>query len=127
MEAECPWKSTQKHLVNRIGFILSHAVYLTAASSQGQTLRTGVTIDSARIESNNGMNDDTWWLNLYVMFSRATQMSDLLLLRPPTREFLERGPPETVKKQLAFFEKHIATTTKRAQAMARRCGFDVPA
>ena len=124
MEAECSWKSTQKHLVNRIGFTLSHAFYLTAAASQGQTLRKGITIDCARIEGANAMNDDSWWLNLYVMFSRATQMSDLLLLRPPARQFLERGPPDTVKKQLAIFEKHIATITKRAEAMARRWGFD---
>ena len=71
------------------------------------------------------MSDDNWWLNLYVMFSRATQMSDLLLLRPPPREILERGPPENVKKQLAIFEKRIATTTKRAEATARRFGFDI--
>ena len=73
------------------------------------------------------MSDNNWWLNLYVMFSRATQMSDLLLLRPPPRESLERGPPENVKKQLAIFEKRIATTTKRAEAAARRFGFDIPA
>ena len=54
-------------------------------------------------------------------------MSDLLLLRPPPREILERGPPENVKKQLEIFEKRMATSTKRAEATARRFGFDITA
>ena len=127
METECNFKSTQKHLVKRIGFTLTHAFYLTATASQGQTLRTGVTIDCARIEGANGMSDDNWWLNLYVMFSRVTKMSDLLLLRPPPREILERGPPENVKNQLEIFEKRIAASSKKVEAAARRFGFDIPA
>ena len=127
METECNFKSTQKHLVKRIGFTLTHAFYLTATASQGQTLRTGVTIDCARIERSNGMNDDNWWLNFYVMFSRVTKMSDLLLLRPPPREILERGPPENVKNQLKIFKKRIAASSKKAEAAPGRFGFDIPA
>ena len=73
------------------------------------------------------MNDDNWWLNLYVMFSRVTKMSDLLLLRPPPREILERGPPENVKNQLEICEKRIAASIKNVEAAARRFGFDIPA
>ena len=73
------------------------------------------------------MNDDNWWLNFYVMFSRVTKMSDLLLLRPPPREILERGPPENVKNQLEIFEKRIAASSKKVEAATRRFGFDVPA
>ena len=100
METEFNFRSTDKHSVARIGFTLTHAFYLTATASQGQTLGTGVTIDCARIEGTNGMSDDIWWLNLYVMFSRVTQMSDLLLLRPLPKDLFERGPPPNIKKQL---------------------------
>ena len=73
------------------------------------------------------MKDDNWWLNLYVMFSRVTQMSDLLLLRPPPREILERGPPSNVKNQLERFETRMAASVKRAEATTRRLGFNIPA
>ena len=127
MEVECNFKSSQKHVVKRSGFTLTHAYYLTATASQGQTLRRGVTIDCARLEGATGMNDDNWWLNLYVMFSRVTKMSDLLLLRPPPREILERGPPPNVKKQLEKFETRIAASINRAETTARRFGFNIPA
>ena len=73
------------------------------------------------------MSDDNWWLNLYVMFSTVTQMSDLLLLRPPPREILQRGPPSNVKNQLERFETRMAASIKRAEATATRVVFDIPA
>ena len=121
------FKSTQKHVIKRSGFILTHAYYLTATSSQGQTLRNGVTIDCASLDGTTGMNNYNWWLNLYVMFSRVTKMSDLLLLRPPPREILERSPPPNVKKQLEKFEARIAASIKRAETTTRRFGFNIPA
>ena len=127
MQLECKFKSTQKHVVKRSGFVLTHAYYLTAIASQGQTLRAGVTIDCARLEGANGMNDDNWWLNSYVIFPRVTQMSDMLLLRPPRREILERGPPSNVKNQLERFETRMAASVKRVEATAKRFGFDIPA
>ena len=125
MKMECNFKSTQKHVVKKSGFTLTHAYYLTATASQGQILRARVTIDCARLEGANGMNDDNWWFNLYVMFSRVTQMSDLLLLRFPAREILERGPPSNVKKQLERFETRMAASIKRVEATAKRFGFDI--
>ena len=125
MEVECNFKSTQKHVVKRIGFTLTHAYYLTATASQGQTLRAGITIYCARLGGANGMNDDNWWLNLYVMFSSVTQMSDLLLLRPPPREILERGPPSSIKNQLERFETRMAASVTRVEATAKRFEFDI--
>ena len=96
MESEFAWETgSVKHCVKRFGFMLTHANYLTVTASQGQTLRAGVTMDCARNEpeTGRGTSDDEWWLNLYVMFSRVTTMEDMLLLRPPPRELLERGPP----------------------------------
>ena len=128
METECTFKSTDKHTVRRAGFVLTHANFLTATASQGQTIRTGVTIDCARIPQANGvgMSDDNWWLNLYVMFSRVTRMSDMLLLRPPPREFLERDPPACIKEQLDIFAKRIENSSLQAEELAHELGFELP-
>ena len=137
VEAEFTWRSTETHNVKRQGFALSHANYLTSTASQGQTLRLGVTIDCARVEpapgragssdTRRGKSDDDWWLHLYVMLSRATCMADMLLLRPPPRALLERGPPPGVKKALEQFEAKIEVSTADADALAAELGFELPA
>ena len=76
--------SSQSPPVRRTGFQATHAMFLTSTSSQGQTLRSGVTIDCARKEKTSltcrqGMDDDVWWLHLYVMLSRATRRRPLLM------------------------------------------------
>ncbi len=128
MEQEFPWRSTQTHQVTRHGFPLTHVNYLTSTAAQGQTIRTGVTIDCARLppQGQTGMSDDKWWFHLYVMFSRATQMSDMLLLRPPPRELLERGPPESIAKALEQFAQQITTSGARAEELAATFGFRLP-
>ena len=92
--------------------------------------RTGVTIDCARIEPSpsekQGASDDHWWLHLYVMLSRATCLEDLLLLRPPPRELLERGPPPHIRKALASFEARIADRIEAAAALAAEMGVVLP-
>ena len=110
--------------MNRIGFALTHANYLTSTSSQGQTIRTGVIIDCARVEPTGyqGMSDVEWWLHLYVMFSRATRMEDMLLLRPPPRELLEGGPPKSVKQALERFETKRLESTDAAARLAADMG-----
>ena len=74
--------------------MLTHAHYLTATASQGQTIRAAVTIDCARKEpqGQKGTNDDAWWLNLYVMFSRVARMGDMMLVRPPSTQALGARP-----------------------------------
>ncbi len=108
--------------------MVSHANYLTTTASQGQTIRAGVTIDCARNEpqANRGTSDDEWWLNLYVMFSRATRMDDMLLLRPPPRQLLERGPPASVREALRRFERVEADTVADALRKAKELGIDLP-
>ena len=110
VQTEFTWQSSQTHTVKRTGFGLTHADFFTSTASQGQTLRRGVTIDCARQEprGNTSASDDQWWLHLYVMFSRATCMEDMLLLRPPPRELLENGPPANVRHALDRFSKKIA-------------------
>ena len=114
--------------VKRLGFILTHAHFLTTTASQGQTIRAAVTIDCARIEpqANRATSEDEWWLNLYVMFSRVTRMEDMLLLRPPPRALLERGPPASVREALRRFEKTEAETVADAILFAQQCGIALP-
>ena len=106
MDTTFSWEaSSVTHSVKRIGYMLTHAHFLTVTASQGQTIRTKVTIDCARNEpqGNRGTSDDDWWLNLYVMFSRVTRMDNMLLLRPPPRTLLERAVSYT----------HLTLPTKR--------------
>ena len=128
-EAEFTWRSSETHTVKRLGFALTHADYLTSTASQGQTLRNkGVTIDCARLftQGKQGMSDGQWWLHLYVMLSRATCLEDMLLLRPPPRELLERGPPATVKAALQQFEEKIAVSERAALELAASIGIALP-
>ena len=129
MEATFTWEtSSVAHSVKRFGFMLMHAHYLTTTASQGQTIRAAVTIDCARNEpqGKQGTDDDAWWLNLYVMFSRVTRMEDMLLVRPPPRELLERGPPASVRAALQRFERVERDTVAGAILLAERLGIALP-
>ena len=125
IETEFTWRSSETHTVRRIGFPLTHANFLTSTASQGQTIRTGVTIDCGRL-SEKACKDSDWWLHLYVMFSRVTCMEDMLLLRPPPREVLEAGPPAEVRAALAQFEEKIRVSTKATEALAEHMGIKLP-
>ena len=59
--------------------------------------------------------------------SRATCMEDMLLLRPPPREFLERGPPASVCEALEGLEQNIAESTEAAATLCAEMGLPVPA
>jgi len=128
MSDDFKWQNKGVHPVKRDGFPLTHAAFHTSTSVQGHTLRTGVTIDCARIEPSGmqGLQDHTWWFHLYVMFSRATRMEDMLLLRPPPRELLERGPPRHILKALCQFEQLETTSTEAAMALCREFGIQIP-
>ena len=96
------FSSTQNYQVRRCGFRMTHANFFTSTGSQGLTLRKGTVVDCARLPE---MDDDNWWLHLYVMFSRVTALGDLLLLRPPPRDVLECGPPAAIAEKVAAFQK----------------------
>jgi hypothetical protein len=82
------------HNVTRTGFPLSHGRVITCTACQGRTMDAGVILDCGRIEKGTYPKDlDDWWLDLYVMLSRATRLEDLLLMRAPPASFLLRGPP----------------------------------
>ena len=67
-------------------------------------MKQGVVLDcGCRTDGEHKKDDDDWWLDLYVMLSRATRMEDLLLMRAPPADFLLRGPPADLREQLNRF------------------------
>ena len=60
------------------------------------------------------------------MFSRVTRMQDMLLVRPPPRERLERGPPASVREALKRFDKTEQETVAEAVLLAQRFGIALP-
>ena len=66
-----------------------------------------------------------WWTDLYVMVSRATRLSDLLLIRPPPVEFLLRGPPEGVKEQMIRFAETAEACRVDAARVTRELEMDI--
>ena len=64
--------------------------------------------------------------NLYVMFSRATRMKDMLLLRPPPKELLERGPPKVILQALRRFVDLEDRSVAEAAQFCRELGPSLP-
>ena len=65
------------------------------------------------------MDDDDWWLHLYVMMSRATRLDDLLLLRAPSVEFLTHGPPKAFRDKLAQFDRRVRSCKTKAEQLVK--------
>ena len=70
------------------------------------------------------MDDDDWWLHLYVMMSRATRLDDLLLLRAPGVEFLKRGPPKDFRDRLAQFDRRVRSCKTKAEQLVKELKLD---
>ena len=88
-------------------------------------MRDGVIIDCGRQEGGNyPKENDDWWLDLYVMLSRATRLDDLLLLRAPDLKFFAKGPPKTLRTQLAKFASRTEACRKEAAKIAGDLGLD---
>ena len=49
-------------------------------------------------------------------------MSDMLLLRPPSRELLSRGPPAFLKAALCDMYSHVEESHQGARVIAKRLG-----
>ena len=72
---------------------------------------------------NTRKEDGDWWLELYVMLSRATRLDDLLLLRAPPSSFLLQGPPPDLQKRLQSFAARTKKCRAHAEKLARELGF----
>ena len=113
----------REYTVTRTGLPISHARAITSTACQGRTMRDGVIIDCGRQEGGaHKKEDDDWWLDLYVMLSRATRLEDLLLLRAPDLDFFAKGPPKTLRKQMAKFARRTEACRMRAEEIARELG-----
>ena len=88
-------------------------------------MHDGVVIDCGRHEGGaHPKEDDDWWLDLYVMMSRATRLEDILLTRAPPVSFLLRGPPKMLKEMLASFAARTHACRQRATQLAAELGFE---
>ena len=111
------------HMVMRTGLPLSHARVVTSTACQGRTMRKGVILDCGRQETGcHPMEDDDWWLDLYVMLSRATSLDDLLLVRAPDLEFFLKGPPRNLTKQLSKLARRTDICRKNAENLCQELG-----
>ena len=110
--------------VHRTGFPITHANVRTSTACQGKTLSDGVVVDCARRESGqHPLEEDDWWLHLYVMLSRATSLDNVLLLRAPEADFLLRGPPTDLRARLAVFGGRVKDTRAKAEKLAQSMGY----
>ena len=105
---------------------VKHNRVITATACQGRTMRAGVVIDCGRHYSGSTRKEDgDWWLELYVMLSRATRLDDLLLLRAPPSSFLLQGPPPDLQKRLQSFAARTKTCRAHAEKLVRKLGFSI--
>ena len=114
----------RKYTVTRTGFPLSHARVITSTACQGRTMRDGVVIDCGRMETGQHVKEDEdWWLDLYVMLSRATRLEDLLLMRSPDLELFAGKPHKSLQKQLGKFARRSEECRRKAEQFAGELGF----
>ena len=95
--------------VQRWQFPLTHGMIRTAYSAQGLTLEGGVVVDLRRA---GGLQDDDWFLAIYVMLSRAQRLRNMILLgfAPQVEDILRRGPPKQLRKITAQLEARAEYT-----------------
>ena len=87
-------------------------------------MRDGVLIHCGRQEGGvHPKEDEDWWLDLYVMLSRATRLEDILLMRAPDLSFFAKGPPKTLRTQLANFASRTNACRKDALKISEELGF----
>jgi hypothetical protein len=113
------------YTILRTGFPFTHGRVITSTACQGRTCSEGVIIDCARlINSATCKPEDDWWLDLYVMLSRATRIRDILLIRAPPFSFFRRGPPATLVDQLKHFNARTVKCRKTALQLVTELHFE---
>ena len=107
-------EDNEKFEVIRWQFPLLHGMLRTAYSAQGLTLDGGVLVDLRRA---GGLEDDDWWLAMYVMLTRARKLENLILpgFTEQVGELLRRGPPSYLRALTDKLEAKAAATLERLQ------------
>eukprot|EP00434_Breviolum_minutum_P046076 symbB.v1.2.041478.t1/scaffold8258.1/size7065/1 len=74
----------------------------------------GVLVDLRRA---GGLEDDDWWLAIYVMLTRARKLENLILLgvTEQVEDLLRRGPPSYLRELTGKLEAKAAATLERLQ------------
>ena len=106
-------KGTQETVeVLRWQFPLTHGMLRTAYAAQGLTLHGGVVADLRRA---GGLQDDDWWLTIYVILSRARKLANLILVgfAEQVEELLRRGPPTRLIEVTEMLEARAQYTLAR--------------
>ena len=121
-----PDGSSESIHVTRWNLPLTHAMVRTAMSSQGLTFNGGVLADLRRA---GGMENDIWWLNVYVMLSRARKLDNLILvgLTPQIRALLEAGPPAYIRQKTQTLQAKSRSTLRHAERLASEMKISIPA
>ena len=72
----------------------------------------GVVVDVRRA---GGLGDDDWWLAIYVMLSRARQLTNLILVgfTEQVEDLLRRGPPTRLIWVTEMLEQRAQITLAR--------------
>ena len=98
--------------VLRWQFPLIHAKLRTAYAAQGLTLNGGVVVDLRRA---GGLQNDDWWLAIYVMLSRARKLTNLILVgfTEQVEELLRTGPPTRLIEVTEMLEARAQYTLAR--------------
>ena len=93
-------------------FPLTHGMLRTPYAAQGLTLEGGVVMDLRRA---GGLEDDDWWLAIYVMISRARKLENIILLgfTEQVEDLLRRGPPANLVNVTEKLEEKAASTLDR--------------
>ena len=107
-------EENEKIEVIRWQFPLLHGMLRTAYSAQGLTLDGGVLVDLRRA---GGLEDDDWWLAIYVMLTRARTLENVILLgmTDQVEDLLRRGPPAYLRELTDKLEAKGAATLERLQ------------
>ena len=108
-------EDNEKIEVIRWQFPLLHGMLRNAYSAQGLTLDGGVLVDLRRA---GGLEDDDWWLPIYVMLTRARKLENLILPRftEQVEELLSRGPPSYLRALTDKLEGKAAATLELLQS-----------
>jgi hypothetical protein len=103
---------TEQIEVIRWQFPLTHGMLRTAFAAQGLTLEGGVVVDLRRA---GGLEDDDWWLAIYVMLSRGRKLENLILLgfTDQVEALLKRGPPENLIRVTEQLEAKAKVTLEK--------------
>ena len=103
---------------------ISPAFLLFGALCYGAVGFLGVkfTVAAADYFGAHPMDDDTWWLHLYVMLSRATTVDNQLIIRDPCLEFLSRGPPADLAARRRTFSARADMRREEAEKLAGELG-----